>query len=228
MSSAFQIPAAVRRAFDRMAGDLARVFGPRFVALVAYGRHRSAAFVTSMTPEDLDALGAASDAWHRDGLDTPLLLTADEFRRTLDVFPLEYQAILDRHDVIAGTPPFAGAAVSAEHLRRACEAQAKGHLIHLRQSWLDAGSHSHDLDGRIAGSAGSLRVLLAHIASLDGRPGMDPADFAGDRIGADRAVVAAVLALEEHPGQAPLLRTRIGEYVAACERIWAFVDGWTA
>lgn len=228
MSPAFQIPPAARRAFTAMAGDLARVFGSRFVALVAYGRHRSAAFVTALTADDLDAISAASDTWHRDGLDTPLLLAADEFRRTLDVFPLEYQAILDRHEVIAGTPPFNGAVVSPEHLRRACEAQAKGHLIHLRQSWIDAGSHGHDLDSRIAGSAGPLRALLAHIARLDGHGGMEPAEFAGTRIGADRDVVTAVLALEDHPEGAAALRSRLGDYVAACERIWAFVDGWRA
>lgn len=228
MASALHVPAAARRAFTALAGDLHRVFGPRFLALVAYGRHRSAAFVASITTDDLVALGAASESWHRDGLDTPLLLTADEFRRTLDVFPLEYQAILDRHEVIAGTPPFDSAAVTPEHLRRACEAQAKGHLIHLRQGWMDAGRHGHDLDQRLADSAGPLRVLLGHIARLDGHAGADPAEFAASRIGADRGVVSAVLALEEHPEQAAALRPRLGDYVTACERIWTFVDGWRA
>ncbi len=100
------LPAAARRAFDRMAGDLQRVFTARFVALVASGPRASVAFSTSLGAADLDAIGPLVGAWHRDGLDTPLLLTPEEFRRSLDAFPLEYQTIADRHAVIAGHPPF--------------------------------------------------------------------------------------------------------------------------
>ena len=49
-------------------------------------------------------------------------MTPDEFRRSLDAFPLEYQAILDRHTVIAGTPPFAG----VDGRRRGSAARLRG------------------------------------------------------------------------------------------------------
>src|SRR5262245_48834526 len=133
------------RALTRLASDLQRVFGGRFVALVAHSVRDSMAFAEDVQADDLEALSALTGAWHSDGLTTPLLLTPQEFQRSLDVFPLEYQAILNHHVVIAGSPPFDGVVVPVEDLRRACEAQARGHLIHLRQGWLQAGGHDDHL-----------------------------------------------------------------------------------
>jgi len=217
-----------RRAFAALAADLARVFGDRLVAVVAYAPKRAAAFTRTLEAGDLDALSVLADTWHRSGLDTPLLLTADEFVRSLDAFPIEYQAIMDRHVVISGTPPFADAVVSPEELRRACEAQAKGHLIHLRQAWIETSAHSHELADRIAGSALPLRVLLSHVARLDGHAGQDPATYATAHFGADAGVLCAVLALEDQPDGTRDLLKRLPEYLAACERVWAFIDGWHA
>lgn len=218
----------LRRAFDRMAGDFERVLGARFVGLVAYSTDRAAVFATALTAADLDALSMLTEVWHRSGLATPLLLTSDEFRRSLDAFPLEYQAILDRHVVIAGTPPFAGAEVPREELRRACETQAKGHLVHLRQSWIDAAGHHDDLALRIVGSALPLRVLLTQVASLRGNAGIDAAAFATETFPAHADILRAVLALESDGVGAKALIPRLFQYLAACEAIWTFVDEWRA
>lgn len=220
------IPA--RRAFAALAADLSRIFGARLVALVAYAPQRGAAFTTSIDAADLDALSVLTETWHKAGLETPLLLTSDEFQRSLDAFPIEYQAIIDRHVVIMGTPPFAGIAVRPEELRRACEAQAKGHLIHLRQAWIDAAGHSHDLERRLAASALPLNVLLSHVATLDGRRGDDLTEYVTARFGAHADILRAVLALEKHPEGAHALLPRMPQYLTACEQVWAFIDGWQA
>ncbi len=83
---------AARQAMDRLAADLTRVFSDRFVALVAYGPTRSAAFARSIRAADLEALSALADRWQLDGLETPLLITPDEFTRSLDAFPVEPRA----------------------------------------------------------------------------------------------------------------------------------------
>lgn len=217
-----------RRAFTALAGDLARVFGDRLVAVVAYAPKRAAAFTRSLEAADLDALSVLADTWHKSGLETPLLLTADEFHKSLDAFPIEYQAIIDRHVVISGTPPFAGVEVGREELRRALEAQAKGHLIHLRQAWVDTAAHGHEMAHRLAASALPLRVLLQLVARLDGHAGQDLAAFAAAHFNADADILRAVLALEDHPDEAKALLSRLPAYLAACEHVWAFVDGWHA
>jgi hypothetical protein len=210
-----------------MAVDLQRVFAGRFVSLVAYTADEAIAFATSIGADDLAALGPLAEAWHRDHLATPLVLTPDEFRRSVDAFPLEYSAILAQHVVIAGRDPFDGAAVDPRDARRACEVTAKSHLIHLRQGWLDAAGHDHELAELIASSAAPLRVLLWELMRLEGGPhNDDPVAWAHARAGLDPALVGAILDVEHEPDRAAALVPRLPEYLATAERLWAFADTW--
>src|SRR4029450_9549000 len=97
-----------------------------------------------------------------------LILSRDEFARSLDVFPLEYGEIIARHVVIAGDNPFAGVSLADSDLRRACEQQAKSHLIHLREGFLEAGRQSRELVRLVVSSTAAFRTLLGNIARLDG------------------------------------------------------------
>jgi hypothetical protein len=216
--------------FRRLAADLRRVFDRRFVALIAYGPHRGAVFAASIDPADLDAMGALVDTWHRDHLATPLLLTPDELRRSLDAFPLEFQAMLDRHVLVDGEDPFAGVRIDARVLQRACESQAKGHLVHLRQGWLEARGHAEDLTLLAARSAGPFRTLLAHVARLSGEPAdTDEALLAfGERaIHLPADLGRDLFSVDERPEAGSRVAARLGDYLAATERLWAFVDAWT-
>jgi len=226
-----ELSAAARQAMARLAADLIRVFGGRFVGLVAYGPARTAAFARSIHADDLEALTPLADRWLRDGLETPLFLTPLEFDRSLDAFPLEYQAMLDRHEVIAGESPFTGARPSEADLRRACEVQAKAFLIHLRQGWIQAAGHTHEQEHLLAESAAPLRALLASVALLqhaNHTTDADIATFAEHATGVPADLVAGILALEQRPEGARRLTARLGEYLAAAERLWAHVDGWRA
>jgi hypothetical protein len=228
MSDSLSLLPAARRAFSRLASDIARVVDGRLVAVVATGPASSVVFVTSIGPGDLEALGAIVETWHRDGLDTPLLLTTEEFRRSLDTFPLEYQAIMDRHAVISGVPPFDNIELPRDTLRHACEVQAKGHLIHLRQGWLESCDHNDRLAALVARSAAPLRALLANVARLEGASGgHDNAALEGARrAGLPEALVREVLAADESPELSTRLVHQLPDYLAASERLWAFVDGW--
>jgi hypothetical protein len=222
---------AARQAMARLAADLTRVFGDRLVALIATGPTRSAAFATAIHADDLEALSALSHRWQLDGLDTPLLITPHEFARSLDAFPVEYQAMLDRHELIAGVSPFSGQRPAEADLRRACEVQAKSFLIHLRQGWLQASDHSHEQAHLVAESAAPLRALIGNVARLHGAAYCtDPeiVAFAGTIPGVSSAFVAGVLSLDEKPELAKQFMPRMNEYLEVAERLWAYVDGWGA
>jgi hypothetical protein len=223
------VPERSRRAFDRLVGDATRVFGDRFVAVIAYEPAAALIFASSVTSGDLDALAVLSESWLRDGLRTPLVLTPAEFRRSVDAFPLEYQAILDRHVVLAGRSPFDEISIAPGDLRRACEVQARAQLIHLREGWLEAAGHTDELAAVIERSVGPLRVLLSNVARLNGAPIHDAgaiARAAEELIGMPSDLVRALLALEEAPERSRTLVPRLPEYLAAVERLWAFIDSW--
>lgn len=221
---------------DRLASDLQRVLDERFVALVAYSPTRAVAFATRLAADDLQALAPLVDRWHHEGLDTPLLLTPHEFRRSFDAFPLEYGAILDRHLLIAGTSPFDDARPSDADIRRACEVQAKAFLIHVRQGWLHAADHHHEQAVMLEQSAAPLRVLLANVARLSQQGAEATSDndealvaFGETHIGLPAEVLRGVLALDAHPERAgDLVKSPdfMTAYLLAAETLWAFADSW--
>jgi hypothetical protein len=95
-------------------------------------------------------------------------------------------------------------------------------LIHLRQGWIEAAGHDHELAMLIVRSATPLRALLTNVATLEQTA---PEDVA-ERAGMPRSLVTAILALETAPDGARQLVPRLAEYVEATERLWSFVDGW--
>ena len=221
--------AAARKPLARMAADLRRVFRDRFVSLVTSEHYTTAAFVQTITPDDLDALGTLVETWARDRLETPLVMTVDEFRRSLDTFPAEYQALMDHHVVVDGVPPFNGVRINPDDLRRACEAQARGHLIHLRQGWMAAHGDPQRIEALLVRSAAPLRLTLSNIAELQDVEHADDtalAAFANRVAGMSADLVVAVLALDEDARGAHKLVARLPHYLADAERLWAFVDGW--
>jgi hypothetical protein len=223
------LPSSTKRAFFGMAADLQRVFGGRFVGLAAYGHGASVVFVTALAADDLEAMRPLVETWRRDELSTPLVMTIDEFNRSLDAFPLEYQAMIDTHVLIAGTMPFAGVQVDPTDLRRGCEAQARSHLIHLRQGWLETASHDSHLTDLVVRSAAPFHALLSNVARLSGAPHATDDElnrFAEQTIGMPAGLARDVLSLNAHPEQGRQVRGRLADYLAAAERLWNFVDSW--
>lgn len=204
----------VRLTLDRLAADLRRLFGERLRTLVLFGAHvpdsaghetaegepvDTLALVEHLAFADLEASARRHREWSRRGLATPLLLDPEEFARSLDAFPLEFGAILARHAVILGEDPFEGLRVRPDDLRRACEVQARSHVLHLREGYLEAGGDPAAIAELVAHSAPALRALLVNLSLLDERPASDAAALAGHAgrmAGIPAAVLGDVLAVE--------------------------------
>ena len=208
-------------AFEALGRDLRRVFGERITSIVAYGGHdgesvHTLALVDRIAFGDLAQCATLVPTWHRLGLDTPLILTQDEFRRTLDVFPLEYGDIIAHHIVIAGTNPFIGIAVPDADLRRGCEQQAKSHLIHLREGFLETNGDPAAVARMIAASAPGFRALLQNLERLE--PGASKAAGISDELLREVSVAADATIAEPS--------ALLSRYIAGVERLWQYVDAW--
>ncbi len=161
----------------------------------------------------------------------PLLLERDEFRRTLDVFPLEYGEIIASHVVVLGDDPFAGLSVPDVDRRRACELQAKSHLIHLREGFLETGGDPKRVARLIGASAEGFRRLLMNIVSLAAPASSGHDDHlpetAEEHIGVPQDLTREVLAATgAGPSTIADPSAMLARYIAAVERVWEFVDGW--
>ena len=230
--------------------ELRAIFSSRLQSLVIYGQRahagpgahaahghghdapptRTMAVVESMTPEDLRACAGRVDVWHDAGLATPLLFAAHEFEQSLDVFPLEFGAILADHTVVAGTNPFASLGVDPIDVRRACELQARSHRLHLREGFLETRGRADAVAVLIVQSAAAFAALIASIARLEGHRGDDVASAARHierSLGLPASAVTEVTKLvgvREIPS-ADAVRL-FGPYLDAVDRLVQYVDGW--
>jgi hypothetical protein len=221
--SAPAIPGDLRQAAEVLAADLRRIFGARLQSLVAYGVDgavhtgdalHTMALVDRVTFDDLAACAPLADGWRRRGLGVPLLLSRNEFTRSLDAFALEYGAIVARHVVIAGADPFV-------------ERQAKSHLIHLREGFLECGRDARAIASMIARSVQGFELLLVNIAKLDGISGDDLAARGADAVGLPHGLLDDLRA-SRSAGTIVEPTALLARYVSAAERAWEHVDGWRA
>jgi hypothetical protein len=228
-------------AADRLARDLGGIFRGRLLSIVVYGGQlegnataplQSLALVSSLSAGDLEACAQLSADWARGGIGTPLMLPDGEFRTSLDVFPLEYGEIVRAHTLVYGSDPFAGVSISPGDLRLACEAQAKSHLLHLRQGYVQTGGRLPAVARLVSQSAPAFAALLRNVGRLTGVQTADrmEATRQGARAaGLSSDTVDAILALESPSALPASDPARLfPDYLAAVERLAAAVDQWRA
>jgi hypothetical protein len=218
--------------------ELASLFGHRLLSLVVYAPPielpgaptPTLAVIEGLGVADLAACAARVDRWHESGLATPLLLAEDEFPRALDVFPLEFGAIVAEHVGVGGADPFAGLQVHPSHLRHACEIQARSHLLHLREGYVETAGRGDAVADLLARSAQPLAALVGSIARLKGAAPADVPTSVREievALGLSEPVLSAVIALGH--GQtvaADRAHHLMPPYLNAVERIVRDLDRW--
>ncbi len=211
------------------------------------------AVVSTLTAADLAALMPFVSRWRAAGDGVPLLLTRLELERSLDTFPIEYGAIMAKHEVVQGTDPFAGLAIGRDDLRRACERQVKSHLIHLREGLLETGGRPSAMAGLVESSAPAFRAVLQAVLRLTAEvrlkpdttgtgnvlkpdatgTGNDPdattnddtlARLAESTLGLPPGPVRDVLGADR--GRPVDAQAVMPAYLALTERLWTLVDTW--
>jgi hypothetical protein len=156
------------------------------------------------------------------------VIASDEFARSLDAFPIEFGAIIARHAVVTGADPFDGLAVGSDDLRRACEVQARSHLLHLREGYLEACGGPSAIHELVVSSAAPLTALLVNLARIDGTAAGTPGELAAyaERAIGRAAALADVLALADGAVQATDAARLYPSYLDAVQRLVAYIDRW--
>lgn len=154
---------------DAIAAQLKDIFKDRLKMVAAFGDSaNSCAIVQTLTIEDLNRCAAHADKWHKAGLEAPLLIVEGELRRALDAFPLELSEIIATRRVVAGPDLFAEIVVPRQELRRACEVQARGHVLHLREGYIEAAGDSKKVVTLVSAAIPPFRALVKNVARLEG------------------------------------------------------------
>jgi hypothetical protein len=231
------MPSSLTSPLGTLVADLQRVFGPRLLSVVAYGRVQadglqpSLALVSSLTQDDLDRCAALVGAWHTSGASTPLLLPRDEFAQSLDSFPVEFGEIIAEHKAVYGDDPFAGLVVAHTDLRRAAEVLARSLLLHVRENYLEAEGRTAGVEDLVTAAAPGFAALLRLLARLDGAPHGTIAEldaFASTRLHLDARLAGDLLHLAEPSGSGIDAARLFPGLLASLETVTLHVDRWRA
>jgi hypothetical protein len=213
--------------------DLKAIFGARLEAFVTYAPAvapaPSLALVTSLDLADLTACAARVRRWQHAGAATPVVLTRREFARSLDAFPVEFGEIITHHETLHGDDPFAGLSVAARDLRRACEAQIRSLLLHIREDYMEAAGSHRAVGAVVLDSAAEFRALLNLVSRLDGQLGdqRQLAQWAAERLGLDAKVVSDVLHVASELERSGIDAARLfPQYLAVTEQLARHIDEW--
>jgi hypothetical protein len=218
--------------------DLVEMFGQRLMSLVVYEPPIDAdsaptptmAVVEGLAARDLQACSVHVGRWQELGLATPLFLAAHEFPRSLDVFPLEFGAILADHVLIYGADPFEGLHVDRRHLRHACEVQARSHLLHLREGYVETGGRGARVADLVGRSAEPLAALLKSVARLQGSDTRSVDAVAADlerKLSLPPTLSVVVTIGHSSPLTPERARLLMPAYLDAVEQLVADIDRWS-
>ena len=154
---------------DRLAAHLRDIFGDRLRMVALFGGDtHTCAVVASLTLDDLDRCAAHERTWRKLGLDTPLLIVETELPRAMDAFPLELSEIIATRRVVTGHDVFADVVVGKQDLRRACEVHARGHVLHLREGFIEAAGDTAAVSRLVSAAVVPFRALVSNVARLEG------------------------------------------------------------
>jgi hypothetical protein len=231
---------------DELVTQLRTAYGERLASVVLYGSaaggdhipnrsdYNVLVLLDTIDAARMSAASAVARAWREAGNPPPMTMTVEEWRRSSDIFPMEYADILERNRVLHGSAPFDGITVAPADLRLQLENQVMGKLLHLRQGALLAGTDGKRQTELVAASLSTMMVLFRAVLRLHGeRPPTDNAATAtrvGELAGFDPAPF--VRAVRHVRGEAKLSPTEssqvLGGYLAAIERLSRHLDRFTA
>jgi hypothetical protein len=118
----------------------------------------------------LDALTAAVPAHDRLVRVEPMFLTQRQIEKSLDVFPIEWLEITERHLLLEGEDVVGPLEVPLRSLRLQCEHELRGKHIRLRQAFLTNRGAPPALERELQGVASSFATLFRTLLRLRGEP----------------------------------------------------------
>ncbi|MEP6729041.1 MAG: hypothetical protein ABJE10_00320 [bacterium] len=230
---------------EELVTQLRSAYGAQLASMVLYGSAAAGEHIPKKSDFNvlvllgrieagsLAAASAAARAWADAGNPPPMTMTMDEWRRSADVFPMEYADILERHRVLHGEPPFEGITVSREHLRLQLEQQVMGKLLQLRQGALLAGTDAKRQVDLIDASLSTIMVLFRAVLRLKGEQPSGTKTQIVERVAqlAGFNAVPFTRAVMHQRGEQKIdsadAGTVLAQYLSGVERLDAYLDTFT-
>lgn len=167
-----------RTALDRLVEELREAHGDALLAVALTGDAVGPAYqprktplatlvvLREVTPDALRAHHGRMRHWRRRNLALPVFMDPPYVASSLDVFPVEFIDLADRHLMLYGDDPFAALAFDPDHLRLEVEEQLRGKLLHLWGAYLSSEGREAELRALLGETPAGFEVVLRALARL--------------------------------------------------------------
>ncbi|MFH1541389.1 MAG: hypothetical protein ABID79_06045 [Elusimicrobiota bacterium] len=178
---------------------------------------------------DLKSLNKIIKFWTKKGNQPPLIFTTEQFRKSADVFPIEFLDMKDNHKILYGEDPLENLEIGNTHLRHECEFELKGKLLKLRQGYV-ASRNKSDIKNLLVNSITSFLILFRHIIRLFNETPptkrLDALNILSKKTGLNQSVFINIFNMKQGNSQALKLdqESVIEEYLKEIEKIVDVVD----
>jgi len=202
------LPVEVQRHLPAFLCDLAALYQDQIVSVAVYGSAAGQNFIPGVS--DINTLIVVREISadllqkslrpvaraRRRRIAAPLILTRRHILSSLDVFPIEFLDMKERHVLIYGEDLLSELEIRAEHARLFCEQQIKGRLIRIRQAYLEAGLKRKGIEALLKDSLASLFPVFRRMVLLKGADAPDDKaallQTLGDVFSVDTAEMVAI------------------------------------
>jgi len=140
-----------------------------------------AVILRRLTPALLRKAASHIRGWHRQGFATPLFFDPETFHTSLDVFPIEFLDMQERHRTLWGPDVLAGFQIGRSNLRLQCEQELRGKWLKLCQSYVEGATTPSDLERILRVALSSIVVLARTLLRLGGEDPVGAADVVLER-----------------------------------------------
>jgi hypothetical protein len=182
--------------------------------------------VPAVTLVLLDRLAPAIAPFAPEGFALPVVMDREYLAQAQDTFPMELEDIRRQHRLLAGTDLFADLRLARSALRQECEREARGKLLRLRASYLQARGVPEALEQLLLDSEKSFLIVLRHLLWLrdvDVAPAYGAVVDAGERLIGPLPVMRRLLARRAGAGAGPV-HGDLAAYLDEVGRVVTAVD----
>lgn len=185
----------------------------------------------AMNLEFLEFLAPLGKTYGKKRIASPLIMTPEYIRNSLDVFPVEFLNIKLLHETTFGEDIFQTLEIDGSDLRLQCERELKVRLIGLRQGYLSSSGDAKILTDLFTGTvSGYIPLFRGIILILGKEPPLKNEDVLTaltEISGVDTQVFKTVLKQKKQKTKMTItqLNAIFKDYYAAVEKLGDITDG---
>ncbi len=230
-----ELPRDVRETLREYLSEVTAALGTNLQAVILYGSAARGEYIAGrsninlllvLQAQDADALTACAKThhrWRKEGIVVPLILSHDNLKAWLNVFPLEGLELAQHHLVLHGSDPLQSLQFELNALPLQCIQEIRGNALRLRQRFVEGDGTPEAIQVLLPLAITSLLPCLRGVIKLLRRPVPATADEVlvetGAALGADVAPLRDAWRLKTgaiSPGKLELPRL-FDRYVEALE-----------